>query len=100
MTDDAANENKEYRILKAMKGVLTGIIRDTAVPAGHKHPLSDATIEDVRQCLLLISSREQELLAEAGESSDMTPHFTDEPQSATVVPISKISRKPKKDDDS
>lgn len=84
---------KEYRILKAMKSVLTGVIKDTTVPAGHKHPLSENTIEDVRQCLKLISAREQELISEAGESSDLVPRFIDEQQSAIVVPISKIGKK-------
>lgn len=84
---------KEYRILKAMKSVLTSVIKDTTVPAGHKHPLSENTIEDVRQCLKLISAREQELISEAGESSDLVPRFIDEQQSAIVVPISKIGKK-------
>lgn len=99
MTEEIKSENKEYRILRAMKIVLTGVIRDTTVPRGHKHPLSDNTIEDIRQCLGLISAREQELLTEAGENADMIPRFVDEPQATTVVPISKIGRnKPKKEE--
>lgn len=96
--DNSKSENIEYRILVAMKTTLTGVVKDTAVPAGHRHPLSDATIEDIRQCLMLISAREQELLAEAGEIANMVPRFTDEPQAATVVPISKIGKR-KKDQD-
>lgn len=97
MTDEDKQDNKEYRILRAMKIVLTGVVRDTAVPPGHKHPLSDNTIEDIRQCLMLISAREQELLIEAGEEVDMIPRFVDEPQKTTVVPITKIGRNTKKD---
>lgn len=90
---------KEFRILKAMKKVLTGIIKDTTVPAGHKHPLADNTIEDIRQCLMLISAREQELLHEAGEKSTMAPRYVDEEQDTTVVPISRIGKsKPRKQD--
>lgn len=99
MTDDDKQDNKEYRILRAMKIVLTGVVRETAVPPGHKHPLSDNTIEDIRQCLMLISAREQELLIEAGEEAGMLPRFTDEPQDTTVVPISSIGRNKKKDED-
>ncbi len=84
---------KEFRILKAMKSVLTGVIKDTTVPAGHKHPLSDSTIEDIRQCLKLISVREHELISAAGETPSMVPRFTDEQQSATVVPLPKIEKK-------
>ena len=99
LTEDKQEDNKEYRILRAMKIVLTGVVRDTAVPPGHKHPLSDNTIEDIRQCLMLISAREQEMLAEAGEEADLIPRFTDEPQAAAVVPISKIGRNTRKDKD-
>ena len=91
------NDNTEFRILRAMKQTLTGVVRDTAVPPGMKHPLSDATIEDVRQCLMLISAREQELLAQAGDSADLRPRFIDEPQTTTVVSIDKIGRNRKKD---
>jgi hypothetical protein len=99
LTDETNQDHKEFRILRAMKIVLTGVVRDTAVPPGHKHPLSDNTIEDIRQCLMLISAREQELLVEAGEEADMVPRFIDEPQDTTVVPISKIGRNKKKDED-
>ena len=56
----------EERILAAMKLTLTNVIRDTATPHGMPHPLSEATIEDIRQCLALISARERELAAAAG----------------------------------
>ena len=58
--------SKEERILQAMKLTLSGVIRDTATPHGMRHPLSDATIEDLRQCLALISARERELAQAAG----------------------------------
>lgn len=93
--ENSKESNIEYRILVAMKTTLTGVVKDTAVPPGHRHPLSDGTIEDIRQCLMLISAREQELLAEAGEIANMIPRFTDEPQAATVVPISKIGKRKK-----
>jgi len=99
LTEEKKQESKEFRVLKAMKIVLTGVVRDTTVPPGHKHPLSDNTIEDIRQCLMLISAREQEILAEVGEEAGMVPRFIDEPQTATVVPISKIGRNTKKEED-
>jgi len=99
LNDESKQDNKEFRVLRAMKIVLTGVVRDTTVPAGHRHPLSDNTIEDIRQCLKLISAREQELLKDAGEEADMLPRFIDEPQDTTVVPISKIGRNTKKDEE-
>jgi hypothetical protein len=98
LSNESTSDNKEFRILKAMKGVLTGIIRDTTVPAGHKHPLTDSTIEDIRQCLMLISAREQELIKGAGEVPNMKPRYVDEPQTSSVVPISKIGKRNKEND--
>ena len=91
-------ESKEFRILRAMKLTLTGVIKDTATQPGLKHPLSDRTIEDIRQCLGLISARERELAEEAGKPMGMRPHYADEPQKSVVVPIRTIGH-PKKDKD-
>lgn len=88
-------ETKELRILRAMKTTLTGVIKDTATQPGLQHPLSERTIEDIRQCLALISARERELAEEAGKPMDMRPHYVDEPQKSVVVLIRKIGH-PKK----
>ena len=61
-----------------------------------KHPLSDNTIEDIRQCLGLISVRERELADMAGIKPEK-PYYTDEKPTADVVSINKIG-KLKKDD--
>jgi hypothetical protein len=101
MSDDRNNplESKEYRILKALKLVLTDVVKDTATQPGLKHPLSDRTIEGIRQCLKLIAARERELVEESGKSQDMRPYFTDEPKKNVVVPITKIGRKNKDPDE-
>ena len=72
----------EERILRAVKMTLAAVIRDTATPPGMRHPLSDSTIEDLRQCLALISAREREL---AGKESQAKPRFADEPPKESVV---------------
>lgn len=97
MSDDTnpLSDNKEYQILKALKLVLTDVVKDTATQPGMKHPLSDRTIEGIRQCLRLISAREKELVESTGQSMDMRPHFTDEPKKNVVVPIGKIGRNKK-----
>lgn len=90
--------NKEEKILSAVKRVLTEVIKDTATEPGLKHPLSENTINGLRDCLVLISQREQELAADAGRAMDMRPHFTDEPkqQGDVVVSLDKIGKaKPK-----
>lgn len=97
MSGEPIEEGKEARILRVMRMVLTGIIKDTATPPGMKHPLSERTIEDIRQCLSLIAAREREVALEEGRPQDMRPHYADEPASSAAVPVSKIGRKKKSD---
>jgi hypothetical protein len=52
--------------------------------------LSDATIEDLRQCLALISAREREL---AAEDSRAKPRFADEPGPQVVRLVKKPGEK-------
>lgn len=74
-----ADLSVEERILQAVKLTLAGVIRDTATPHGLRHPLSDQTIEDLRQCLALISARERELAQAAGRPAGGQPRYADEP---------------------
>ena len=87
---------KEQQILIAMRQTLTSVIREITPPPGMRHPLSERTLEDVRQCLALISAREKELADAEGRGGER-PYYTDEPPSAQVVPISRIGRPAKKD---
>ena len=93
MSDETPS--KEEKILVAVKMVLTRVIRDTATGPGMKHPLSEATIGGLRDCLVLISQREQELAAAAGREMSARPRFTDEPkpQGDVVVPIDSIKKR-------
>jgi len=75
----------EHRILIAMRKVLSSIIRDTTPPPGRPHPLTPPTIEDVRQCLALITAREKEIHAESGENMDSRPRYADEPRKTSQV---------------
>jgi hypothetical protein len=86
--------SKEETILSAVKRVLTEVIKDTATQPGITHPLSDNTINGLRDCLVLVSQREQELAAEAGRSMDARPRFVDEPQAQgdVVVPLHAIGK--------
>ena len=88
----------EHRILRAVKSALTDVVKDTATAPGLRHPLSDKTIDSIRECLKLIAARERELVEADGGSMSMRPRFVDEPSTTTVVPIDRIGRpgKPKK----
>ena len=90
---------KEREILVVMRKVLAQIIKDTTPPSrAMKHPLTDQTIQDVRQCLGLISLRERELADAAGLAQER-PHYTDERAAAEVVPIGKLGGRGKKKTD-
>ena len=69
----------EERILKAVKLTLAAVIKDTATPHGMRHPLSDSTIRDLRECLALISAREREIAQAAGRPISGRPRYVDEP---------------------
>lgn len=77
------SETAELRILRMVKKVLTEVAKDTYTPPELRHPLSENTINGIRECLSLISSRESEL---KGESSNR-PRFVDEPQDTVVVQL-------------
>lgn len=84
--------SKEEQILRMVKKVLTDVAKDTYVKPGLRHPLSDNTILGIRECLSLITAREQELAKEAGRESKMRPRFADEPQDKVVVSLDKLKR--------
>jgi hypothetical protein len=74
-----------------MRKVLAAIIKDTTPPPGMKHPLTDSTIQDVRECLGLISARERELADAQGVRVEK-PYYTDQRPSAEVVPLGRIKK--------
>lgn len=77
----------EERVLRVMKRVLTSVARDTATEPGLKHPLSKQTVNEIRECLMLITVREQELAQIHNRDTSARPRFTDEPRSEVVVPL-------------
>ncbi len=90
MSDD--NKVTEKRIMAMMRQVLSSVARDTVPPKGMKHPLSDPTIQGIRECLAVISARESELGVELGESNTARPRFVDEPETSKVVSLDSITK--------
>lgn len=84
--------SKEQQILIAMRKTLSAIIRDVTPPPGMRHPLSEPTIEDVRQCLGLIAAREKELADGQGRGGER-PYYVDESPDTRVVPIAGIKKR-------
>jgi DNA uptake protein ComE-like DNA-binding protein len=89
---------QEERILQVMRQVLTRVAKETYTRPGHRHPLSDDTVDDIRHCLGLITARESELHAAAGRERNARPRFIDEPQSSVVVPLTVPGAKDKDKD--
>jgi hypothetical protein len=79
--------SKEEKILRMLKRVLTDIVKDTATPPGMKHPLSENSVQGIRECLGLITAREKELTEESGRPSQSRPEFVDEPKKMQVVTL-------------
>ena len=94
MTKDTFS--KEQRILAIVKKTLTEVAKDTYTPPDLRHPLSEQTINSIRECLSLISARETELAAEQGRTSTSKPRFIDEPQDTVVVKLEPSGSKKKK----
>lgn len=86
---------QEHKILITMRQVLSSIIRDITPEPGMRHPLSEKTMEDVRQCFALIAAREKELSEEAGVPSQHRPRFVDEAPKSNVVKFHNMSSKDK-----
>jgi len=84
---------KEERILHMVKKVLSNVAKDTYTAPGLKHPLSEQTILEIRECLGLVVSRETELAEEHGRDKSARPRFIDEPSSTVVVNFDKPESK-------
>jgi hypothetical protein len=88
MTDRDPTEaelTKEQRILRVMQTVLTDVARDTHTPPGMRHPLTDKTIQNIRDCLSLIVERQRELAEALGQEMNMRPRYVDEPKKTDTV---------------
>jgi hypothetical protein len=77
--------SKEQRILRLMRKTLGNVVKDATPIGGRANPLSDSTIQDIKDCFALISEREQEL-SEALGFDQSKPYYVDgESPKAKVV---------------
>jgi hypothetical protein len=92
--DDLDRDEKvmERRIMVMMRQVLSAVARDTAPPPGMRSPLSEETIQGIRDCFSLIAARERELNEQLGEESRLRPRYRDEPQTSKVVSLDSLTR--------
>jgi hypothetical protein len=83
----------EQRLMRMMRKTLTSIVRDTAPRDGNPSPLTEPTILGLKDCLVVISSRETELAQLTGRTLDERPHYSDETPTSHAVKISSIPKK-------
>lgn len=96
MNDELA---KEHQILVTLRQVLASVVREVTPEPGMKHPLSQKTLEDVRQCFTLIAAREREVSLKMGMPSLHRPHYVDEPKKDKVVKLHGIGQNKNKTDE-
>lgn len=89
----------EQEILTIMKRILTDIAKETFTRPGLRHPLSDDTIGNMRECLKLISVREVALSSHVSDVSAKRPRYIDEPKKSVVVSMQDLKKKPSNDAD-
>lgn len=82
--------SKEQRILRIMRKTLGNVVKDVTPLGGRVNPLSDGTVQNIKDCFTLISEREKEL-AEALNFDQSKPYYTDSepPNNAKVISIVK-----------
>jgi len=78
---------KELDVLVTLRKVISSVIRDITPDPGMKHPLSDATMEDVRKGFLLIAAREKEISEALGKPSLHRPIYKGDKPKTNVVKI-------------
>lgn len=85
----------ERRILSMMRKVLSAVARDTAPQSGRRSALSEDTVRDIKDCMYVISMREQELARLHGKSHRLRPGFIDQPKKSKVVSLDPLHTEPK-----
>lgn len=84
--------SKEQRILRLMRKTLASVVKDATPYGGRANPLSDDTIQDIKDCFSLISAREKELGEQLGFDTAQPYYADDTPPASKVVSILKTPR--------
>ncbi len=78
---------KELDVLVTLRKVISGIVREITPDPGMRHPLSEATLEDVRQSFILIAAREKEISEKMGKPSLHRPLYKGDTPKTNVVKL-------------
>ena len=90
---DKAELSKEQRILRAMRKTLGSVVRDATPLGGRPNPLTDTTVQEIKDCFALISERERELASQLG-FDEAKPYYNDgsETPSAQIISLIKPAK--------
>ena len=89
--------SKDQKILMVMRKTLASVIKDTTPNPGMIHPLSESTVDNMKLCLGLISSREREINQEMDNNQEFRPQFVDEAVESEKQEAQVIKFQPKVD---
>ena len=82
--------SKEHQILSTLRKVLSEVVRDTTPKPGRPNALKPQTVDNLKLCFQLITSREKEIIEDAGGTAmDSRPRYADEPKASQVVQFKK-----------
>lgn len=89
--------SKEQRILIALRKTLSRVVVETTPPAAHlQRVISDETVEQIKLCFDLISTRERELAELKGVTVTERPFFTDKPAPSKPITMLKMNKSDEK----
>jgi hypothetical protein len=84
---------KEQGILRQMRKTLGNVVRDVTPLGGRSNPLTENTINDIKDCFAMISEREKEL-AEKLNFDQAKPYYKDgELPNAQILNFVKLPKK-------
>lgn len=81
--------SKEQRILRMVRKTLANVVKDVTPLGGRPNPLSNATVQEIKDCFALISERERELADELGYAQEKPYYVDDDTPVAKVISIVK-----------
>ena len=84
--------SQEQRVLRQVSKTLGNIVKDITPLAGNANPLSNSTMQDIRDCYSLISEREKELSGKSGLDEATSQHTGSEQPGSSTLSFVKLPR--------
>jgi len=89
---NTAELSKEQQILRVMRKTLGNVVKDVTPLGGRVNPLTETTVQDIKDCFALIAEREKELAEQLGFDQAQPFYKDGEPPTAQVLNFIKPSK--------